>query len=963
MGNVASVRLAAPKASAGEIVRKELINAILGSNKKLTYIHAGAGYGKTTLLSQIASSRENTVWISFDGESDVFAFAITLCAAVRLRFPDFDFTTSEYLPFERKVNFITILANALISAVEKLAKDFIIIMDDLHTMEEPQIKKLIACIVKYKPENIQLCLSGRESPWKELVPQRVRGNILELTQKELKFTRNEVMQILGFDDENIYGITEGWPLAIGSFKILLENGVSLVDIPGQGNEALHSYLLYECISRLPSEIVDFLRTTACFEELDAQMIDAVLDKRNSKLLFESLVSRNIFTIRTDNGLYRYHSLFREYLLEGTEDLQRFLLLNKAASFYYDKKQYSKAAEYAIISKNAEMLRQIILTSYKNHIKCGNFSELRLWFQALNDANALISHEILVAKGAFLSSTGNFSDANTCLDTVIPLLSADDQELYIEAMIHKARVLRNFTSFEESNKLLDELLLSTDNLASDMLYAVAIEKIYNLCWTSQIREAYAATYHMILTCAKAGDVQVKAWFERYLTTIHFFAGRMKESVYCYEKSLELPENDQKYLDIHNVGIYAAKAYQILGDQSKAVSIISTEIQKLRSTGRYEEMWAAYLLAAEIHYHIAYVDRMNGGSQTYETAIKYFTLADEYAPLYRATEFQMLWAKIQRLICSLIFLNDAKEPIITEILANFDKINDYLKTIVLGRLFSYYAAVSDFPSAVKYAKLSIKIGEESNIMIIPTIAYGVLARAFITMQDHDQAVWLTQRYLQLCSENGIYDFFRMRKAYAPILEFALDNGIEPDFAEQMMALTGYKTKKVYIKTLGGFSVFPYKNRQNPLKMRTKKERELLAFLIDAGNEGVTKEQIYNAIWSESESNDIKKLIGVNLSHIKKDLSSLGVENPIINNEKHYSICMDEIQCDIELFQSAVEEFKLQHSNEAAQKILSLYKGEYLSDFEALWAIGKRIRCREAYELALNHSVKKNNLHTNL
>lgn len=958
MGNVASVRLAAPKAASGEIVRKGLINAILGSNKNITYIHAGAGYGKTTLLSQIANSRESTVWISFDGESDVFTFANTLCDAVRLRFPDFDFTTSEYLPFEGKVNFITILANALISAVEKLAKDFIIIMDDLHTMEDPQIKKLIACIVKYKPENIQLCLSGRESPWKELVPQRVRGNVLEITHKELKFTRNEVIQILGFDDENIYRITEGWPLAIGSFKILLENGVSLVDIPRQGNEALYSYLLYECISRLPSEIVNFLRTTACFEELDAQMIDAVLDKRNSKLLLESLVSRNIFTIRTDNGLYRYHSLFRRYLLEGTEDLQRFLLLNKAAVFYYDKKQYSKAAEYAIISENAEMLQQIILTSYKNYIKQGYFGELRLWFQALSDANDLLSREVLVAKGAFLSSIGNFSDANTCLDTVIPLLSEDDKELYIEAMIHKARVLRNFVSFEESNKLLDELLSSIDNLAPDILYTVAIEKIYNLCWSSQVREAYATSSRMIVTCAKAGDVKVKAWFERYLTSIHFFAGRMKEAVYCYEKSLELPENDRKYLDMHNVGIYAAKAYQMLGDQSKAVSIISTELQKLRSTGRYEEMWAAYLLSAEIHYHITYIDRMNGGSQTYETTIKYFTLADEYAPLYRTTEFQMLWAKIQRLISSLMFLSDAKEPVINEILANFDKINDYLKTIVLGRLFSYYAAVSDFPSAVKYAKLSIEIGEGANIMLIPTIAYGVLARAFITMQDHDQAVWLTQRYLQLCSENGIYDFFRMREAYTPILEFALDNGIEPDFTKQMMALAGYKTKKVYIKTLGGFSILPHKNRQEPLKMRTKKERELLAFLIDAGNEGVTKEQIYNSIWSESDSKDVKKLIGVNLAQIKKDLASLGIENPIINYEKHYSICMDEIQCDIELFESAVEEYKLQNSNEAAQKILSLYKGEYLSDFEALWSISKRIRYRDAYESALNLSVKKNN-----
>jgi two-component SAPR family response regulator len=173
----------------------------------------------------------------------------------------------------------------------------------------------------------------------------------------------------------------------------------------------------------------------------------------------------------------------------------------------------------------------------------------------------------------------------------------------------------------------------------------------------------------------------------------------------------------------------------------------------------------------------------------------------------------------------------------------------------------------------------------------------------------------------------------------------------FTKQMMRFAGYKIKKVYVKTLGGLFIFPYNNRQESLKMRTKKERELFAFLLDAGSEGVTKEQIYNAIWSESESNDVKKLIGVNLAQIKKDLVSLDIMEPIINHEKHYSICMDEIVSDTALFEAAINEFSLQNSNETAQKVLSLYMGDYLSDFEALWAVSNRIKYREAYEKALD------------
>lgn len=135
-----------------------------------------------------------------------------------------------------------------------------------------------------------------------------------------------------------------------------------------------------------------------------------------------------------------------------------------------------------------------------------------------------------------------------------------------------------------------------------------------------------------------------------------------------------------------------------------------------------------------------------------------------------------------------------------------------------------------------------------------------------------------------------------------------------------------------------------------MRAKKERELFAFLLDAGSEGVTKKQIYEALWYESNSDDVKKLIGVNLAHIKKDLARLGVPNPIINHEKHYSICRDEIVTDVDLFEAAAQEFKQHAHHETAQKILSLYKGEYLSDFEAFWAVGKRIKYAEVFHKAL-------------
>jgi tetratricopeptide (TPR) repeat protein len=426
--------------------------------------------------------------------------------------------------------------------------------------------------------------------------------------------------------------------------------------------------------------------------------------------------------------------------------------------------------------------------------------------------------------------------------------------------------------------------------------------------------------------------------------------MKATVSYYEKSLELPEIELDYLEMHGIDIYASKAYQMMGDRDRSLSILNDALLKMRSRGKYEEMWSGYLFAAELHFQSTTIDRSNGKNAAFDATMKYFALAEEYSPLYRKTDFQTQWSKMQKLTYSLMFTNLPKNEIIQKIVANLGKCSIYLKSVLLARLMGYFAAVHDFPNAVKCAKQCVEIGENANMLLHSTLAYGILARAAIADGSHEEAVFYTERSLRLCVDNGIYEYFKARKDYDPILRFASENVIELEAATQIMEFCGYKIKKAYIKTFGGLSVFPYNDRVNTLKMRTKKERELLAFLLDAGEQGVTKEQICEAIWPESESENIKRLIGVNLVQIKKNLADLGIENAIICNEKRYSICRDEIECDFELFEDCASKIGNKASRGETLKLLSIYTGEYLSDFEALWAISKRLKYREIYEVNL-------------
>ncbi len=115
----------------------------------------------------------------------------------------------------------------------------------------------------------------------------------------------------------------------------------------------------------------------------------------------------------------------------------------------------------------------------------------------------------------------------------------------------------------------------------------------------------------------------------------------------------------------------------------------------------------------------------------------------------------------------------------------------------------------------------------MMFLPTASYAVLAKCALAVNDQSSAESLIRRYLQLCFENGIYEYFKIRKEYDPMLEFAYNHGIEPDITMEIMRFSGYKIKKTYIQTFGTFAVFPYSDRQKPLKYSPKRNGSFCPF----------------------------------------------------------------------------------------------------------------------------------------
>ena len=58
---ISGARLSVPELSPGELPRDRLVRSANLNPQKHIYIHGGAGYGKTTLLAQLARTTETTL--------------------------------------------------------------------------------------------------------------------------------------------------------------------------------------------------------------------------------------------------------------------------------------------------------------------------------------------------------------------------------------------------------------------------------------------------------------------------------------------------------------------------------------------------------------------------------------------------------------------------------------------------------------------------------------------------------------------------------------------------------------------------------------------------------------------------------------------------------------------------------------------------------------------------------------
>ena len=302
-----------PRPTSSVVPRPRLIERLNeGLLRKLTFISAPAGFGKTTLVSswlnnlrftnddlrldaakesQIVNRKSKIVnqvaWLSLDdADNDPVRFLTYVVAALQTIEANIGKGTLRALQAPQPPPTEAVLT-AVINDVAALPNQIILVLDDYHLIEVPLIHDALTFLLEHMPPQLHLVIATREDPPLPLARLRVRGQLTELRATDLRFTASEAAAFLNqamglnLSAEDIATLetrTEGWIAGLQLAAISMqgrEDASRFIKLFSGSHRYVLDYLVEEVLEQQPESIQTFLLQTSVLDRLCGPLCDAV----------------------------------------------------------------------------------------------------------------------------------------------------------------------------------------------------------------------------------------------------------------------------------------------------------------------------------------------------------------------------------------------------------------------------------------------------------------------------------------------------------------------------------------------------------------------------------------------------------------------------------------------------------------------------------------------------------------
>lgn len=339
------------------------------TRRRVTFVVAGPGWGKTTAAAAWARSRLGTVvaWLTLEAHDDSPAAfwsevleALRVAGAVPAGHPLDD------LRVPSRVS--PALVRRLLRGVEQLPTPVVLVLDDFQVLTSADVLGAVGDLLRY-PLPLQLVLLTRADPPVATHRLRAKDEVAEISAEDLAFDAADVatlgtaegVELAPADVDALLAETGGWALGV-------RLSLTAPDGPAGASHARRSmaeYLLAEVLERQEPRVRTFLLRTSVVSSVCADLAAVIDPGASADRILADVATGNGFVTATaaEGAWYRYHPLLREMLQSRLrlEDPDAELAVHRAAATWYaGHGEALRALDHAVACQDWRLLGDVFV---------------------------------------------------------------------------------------------------------------------------------------------------------------------------------------------------------------------------------------------------------------------------------------------------------------------------------------------------------------------------------------------------------------------------------------------------------------------------------------------------------------------------------------------------------------------------------------------------------------------------
>lgn len=922
-GDKPIAKLSRPDA-AGLFARERLLAALDGGARQpVTWVSGPAGSGKSSLVASYVEARGlPCLWYRLDArDADVATFFYYLGLAARRAAPRLarrlPLLTPEYLPgldtFARR------FFEALCAAVA--ARPFAIVLDDYQEVPEgSRFHDALREGLYAVPEGVRVLVMSRGAPPASLARLQASGSVSHVGWRELRFTPDEVSALAaatsggrGADAPStaLLERAEGWAAGI---VLLLARAATLGNVPvslGRSTpEEVFQFFAGELFEKTDDETRTFLLRSSPLPTMTAASAAELTGNRASERILAALSRRHFFTevhVSETERAYRYHPLFREFLLLRAEETlprdEHLALKGRAAALLERSGQAEPAADLLIGTGDWASLDRLVRGWAPTLIAQGRTPTLVRWLRSFPAERVAQSPWLEHFTGACLLSSDP-AESRRHFEQAFASFGATTEldGLFLSWAGAMEALLLGWGDFSDGDRWIEvlERLLREGiepptrdiwaRVTTSMLFALTLRQPHHpdiLSWVERARRI----------AADGTDPRVQGFVNVYLELYYLWVGDHAGAELVLRGVREATASHDASPLARILGRIIEAVYRVrMAEHDLCRRAVEEGIELARSSGVL--IWNSQLFSqgalnalseADLVAAARYLEQMGG---SYRPARRIDACMYHFSTAWLAFLEGQLPRAAEHASTALRFAVAAGTPF-----------HEAISRIALAHL-SYERG--DAPGAAAHLGRAQEIAGTMRSRILAFMGYLCEADFALRAGAEAEALGALARAMRLGSEQGYVNFYWWRAdVMARLCAAALRAGIEVPYVQRLVRLRRLSPPSpraagagwpwpVRIRTLGGFEVSRHGAPVTSSRKVQRKPLALLRTLVALGGREVPEERLTDALWPDADGDLARRSLETCLHRLRK---LVGHDELVRVRERRVSL--DERTCWVDLW----------------------------------------------------------------